>query len=98
MTAPLWKGEEGELPLGVTQGLYVTVPKGQAPHVSTVTSVQPTIVAPVRKGQALGEIVVRFDEQEVGKAPLVALKDVPESGWFGRMVDSILLFFYSLFN
>jgi len=98
VTAPLWKGEEGELPLGVTQGLYVTVPKGQAPHVSTVTSVQPTIVAPVRKGQALGEIVVRFDEQEVGKAPLVALKDVPESGWFGRMIDSILLFFYSLFN
>lgn len=96
--APLWKGEENELPLGVTQGLYVTVPKGQASHVSTVTSVQPTIVAPIEKGQPFGEIVVRFGEQDVGKAPLVALKDVPESGWFGRIIDSILLFFYSLFN
>ena len=98
VTEPLWKGEESELPLGVAQGLYVTVPKGQAQHVSTVTSVQPTIVAPIQKGQPFGEIVVRFGEQDVSKAPLVALKDVPESGWFGRMIDSILLFFYSLFH
>jgi D-alanyl-D-alanine carboxypeptidase (penicillin-binding protein 5/6) len=98
VTASLWKGEDSELPLGVTQGLYVTMPKGQAQHVSTVTSVEPTIVAPIQKGQPLGEIVVRFGEQDIGKAPLVALKDVPESGWFGRMIDSILLFFYSLFN
>jgi hypothetical protein len=32
------------------------------------------------------------------RTPLVALQDVPESGWFGRMIDSILLFFHSLFN
>jgi D-alanyl-D-alanine carboxypeptidase (penicillin-binding protein 5/6) len=98
VTARLWKGEESDLPLGLNQGLYVTVPKGQAPQVSTVTSVQPTIIAPIQKGQPFGEVVVRFGEQDVGKAPLVALKDVPESGWFGRMLDSILLFFYSLFN
>ncbi len=98
VTASLWKGQDNELPLGVIQGLYVTVPKGQAPRVSTVTSVQPVIVAPIQKGQPFGEIVVRFGEQDVSKVPLVALKDVPESGWFGRMIDSILLFFYSLFN
>jgi len=28
----------------------------------------------------------------------VALKEVPESGWFGRMIDAILLFFHSLFS
>ncbi|MCP5159670.1 MAG: D-alanyl-D-alanine carboxypeptidase [Gammaproteobacteria bacterium] len=98
VTTRLWKGEESELPLGVIQGLYVTVPKGQAAQVSTVTSVQPTLVAPIQKGRPFGEIVVRFGEQEISKTPLVALKDVPESGWFGRILDSILLFFYSLFN
>lgn len=98
VTARIWKGEESELPLGVAQGLSVTVPKGQAAQVSTTTTVEPTIIAPVQKDQPLGEIVVKVGEQEVSRTPLVALKDVPESGWFGRMIDSILMFFYSLFN
>ena len=94
----IWKGQENRLPLGVIHPLYVTVPKGQAPQVSTTTTVQPRIVAPAQKGQAFGEIAVRLGEREVSKTPLVALREVPESGWFGRMVDAILLFFYSLFN
>ncbi|MFO1420747.1 MAG: D-alanyl-D-alanine carboxypeptidase family protein [Candidatus Competibacteraceae bacterium] len=98
VTTRIWKGQENQLPLGVTQALYVTVPKGQAPQVNTTTAVQPTIVAPARKDQTFGEITVRLGDQEVGKTPLVALKEVPESGWFGRMIDSILLFFYSLFH
>ena len=97
VTARIWKGEESEVPQGVPHGLSVTVPKGQAPQVSTTTTVQPTIIAPVQKGQALGEIVVKLGEQEVSRTPLVALQEVPESGWFGRMIDSILLFFHSLF-
>jgi D-alanyl-D-alanine carboxypeptidase (penicillin-binding protein 5/6) len=97
VTARIWKGEESDLPLGVTQGLYVTVPKGQAPQVSTTTTVQPTIIAPVQKDQLFGEVVVKVGDQEVSRTPLVALKDVPESGWFGRMIDSILMFFYALF-
>ncbi len=97
VTARIWKGEDSELPLGVAQGLYVIIPKGQAPQVSTTTTVQPTIIAPVQKDQPFGEIVVKVGEQEVSRLPLVALKDVPESGWFGRMIDSILMFFSSLF-
>lgn len=97
VTARIWKGEESELLLGIAQGLYVTVPKGQAQQVSTTTTVQPTIIAPVQKGQPLGEIVVKVGEQEVSRTPLVALQEVPESGWFGRMIDSILMFFSSLF-
>ncbi|MCC9000433.1 MAG: D-alanyl-D-alanine carboxypeptidase [Candidatus Contendobacter sp.] len=96
--ARIWKGQANQLPLGVTQPLYVTVPKGQAPQVSTTTTVQPTIIAPAQKDQPFGEIVVKLGDQEVSKTPLVALQDVPESGWFGRMIDSILLFFHSLFN
>jgi len=98
VTARIWKGQENELPLGVIHPLYVTVPKGQAAQVSTTTSVQPTIIAPVQKDQPLGEIVVKLGDQEVSKTPLVALKEVPESGWFGRMIDAILLFFHSLFS
>ena len=98
VTSRIWKGQENELPLGVTQPLYVTVIKGQAPQVSTTTTVQPIIVAPAQKDQPFGDIVVKVGDQEVSRTPLVALQEVPESGWFGRMIDSILMFFYSLFH
>jgi len=98
VTGRIWKGQESELPLGLTFPLYVTVPKGQAPQVSTTTAVQPKILAPARKDQPFGEIVVKLGDQEVSKTPLVALKDVSESGWFGRLIDTILMFFYYLFN
>lgn len=94
----IWKGKENKLSLGVTDPLYVTVPKGQAPQVSTATTVQPKIIAPAQKGQAFGEVVVKLGDREVSKTPLVALQEVPESGWFGRLIDAILLFFYSLFH
>ena len=97
-TSRIWKGKDNELPLGVAYPLYVTVPKGQAPQVSTTTTVQPKIVAPAQKDQPFGEIVVKLGDQEVSKTPLVALKEVPESGWFGRLLDSILMFFYYLFH
>lgn len=98
ITTRIWKGQESELPLGVTFPLYVTVPKGQAPQVSTTTTVQPKILAPAQKDQPFGEIIVKLGDQEVSKTPLVALKEVPESGWFGRLIDSILMFFYYLFH
>ncbi len=98
VTTRIWKGQENELPLGVTYPLYVTVPKGQAPQVSTTTTVQPKIIAPAQKDQPFGDIVIKLGDQEVSKTPLVALREVPESGWFGRMIDSILMFFYFLFH
>ncbi len=98
VTTRIWKGQDNELALGVIQPLYVTVPKGQAAQVNTTTTVQPTIIAPIQKDRPLGEIVVKLGDREVSRTPLVALKDVPESGWFGRMIDAILLFFHSLFN
>ncbi|HRD65935.1 MAG TPA: D-alanyl-D-alanine carboxypeptidase family protein [Candidatus Competibacter sp.] len=98
VTTRIWKGKENELPLGVIQPLYVTVPKGQAPQVSTTTTVQPKIVAPAQKDQPFGEIVVKLGDQEMSRTPLVALQEVPQSGWFGRLIDAILMFFYYLFH
>jgi D-alanyl-D-alanine carboxypeptidase (penicillin-binding protein 5/6) len=39
------------------------------------------VAAPVRRRQALGEIVVRQDDRELGRVPAVADADVPATGW-----------------
>jgi D-alanyl-D-alanine carboxypeptidase (penicillin-binding protein 5/6) len=94
----IWKGRESQLPLGLESPLYITVPKDQAPQVNTISAVEKKIVAPVYKNQKCGELIVKFDDQEVNRVPLVALRTVSESSWFGRLMDSILMFFYYIFN
>jgi serine-type D-Ala-D-Ala carboxypeptidase (penicillin-binding protein 5/6) len=39
------------------------------------------LAAPVRRGQAIGEIVVHRGDQELGRVPVVADGDVAASGW-----------------
>jgi D-alanyl-D-alanine carboxypeptidase (penicillin-binding protein 5/6) len=39
------------------------------------------IAAPVRRGQALGEVVVHRGAEELGRVPVVAERDVAATGW-----------------
>ena len=41
---------------------------------------------------------MKLGEEVVHTGPLVALADVESAGLFGRLWDSIRLFFYGLFN
>ena len=56
------------------------------------------VKAPIAAGDVLCQVEVRDGDKVVHSAPLVALADVEEAGIFGRLWDSIRLFFYSLFN
>jgi hypothetical protein len=42
---------------------------------------------------AYGYVKVQLGDQEVTRAPLVALQEVPEGGLLGNAVDSVLLWF-----
>jgi D-alanyl-D-alanine carboxypeptidase (penicillin-binding protein 5/6) len=95
----IWKGTINRLPLGLSEALYATVPKGKAGGVQTVLKATDDIVrAPVAQGTPLGNVSVNLGETPLSETPLVALQEVPEAGFFGRLWDSILLFFYSLFH
>ncbi|HLK11235.1 MAG TPA: D-alanyl-D-alanine carboxypeptidase family protein [Candidatus Binatia bacterium] len=39
------------------------------------------VAAPVRRRQALGEVIVRQGDRELGRVPVVADADVPATGW-----------------
>ena len=50
-------------------------------------------MAPARKGQQYGTVNVMLGEQLLVSKPLVALQDVPEGGFWRKLVDSIALLF-----
>jgi len=49
--------------------------------VTTDSSVPSSVQAPVRRGQPLGEIVVRRGDETLGRVTVVADRDVPATGW-----------------
>lgn len=89
----IYKGEVQTVPLGLSQSLYITTPRGKRNKIKAHLSVDSTIVAPISKGQEYGSVEVKLGEELIAQRPLVALKDVDEGGLWRRTVDNIKLLF-----
>lgn len=94
-TPKLWKGAENTLPLGVSEDVMVSVKRGDYDKLKANLDIPSTLIAPFKKGQQVGTLRVTLDGQPVVTAPLVALNDAPEGGFFSRLWDTILLWFHS---
>lgn len=92
-TARVWKGELTDMPVGVTQPLSITMSRGEQVSVKVNHVLNEKIVAPVKKGQVLGAVKIMDGNKLVAQAPLVALQDSPEGGFFRRLIDMILMLF-----
>ncbi|MNN79476.1 D-alanyl-D-alanine carboxypeptidase DacC precursor [compost metagenome] len=61
-------------------------------------TLNPQLIAPINKGDVIGKVEVKMEDQVVHSADLIALETVEEGGFFRRLWDSIRLFFFGLFN
>jgi D-alanyl-D-alanine carboxypeptidase (penicillin-binding protein 5/6) len=89
----VWKGAQSELPVGPSTDVYVTIPRHQYKNLKPSMELDPQIMAPISRGQAVGRVVIALGKDTVSDIPLVALQDVPEGGIWQRLVDSALLWF-----
>jgi D-alanyl-D-alanine carboxypeptidase (penicillin-binding protein 5/6) len=69
------------------------LPKGQAPKLKLTRETNEPLVAPVARGQRVGVVKVTLEDKPVGEFALVALSDVPPANFFGRMWDTVRLWF-----
>lgn len=80
-------------------GFYTVIPRKTNP-LTTKTVVNPNIIAPVKKGETLGELEILENGQKIGSVPLVAREDVPRKiytkWWFWPAVISLI--FYTPFR
>lgn len=88
-TIRVWKGEDEQLPVGVLPALSMALPRGSAAQVQAVPQITARAVAPIKAGQAVGTVTIMLNGKAVRTVPLVALKAVPEGGFFHRIVDSV---------
>jgi D-alanyl-D-alanine carboxypeptidase (penicillin-binding protein 5/6) len=90
-TLRVWKGARNELKAGLPEDLYVVLPRGDAEKLTADFVSQQPLIAPVSEGQTVGTIRLALDGKPFGEHNAVALEGVAVAGFFGRMWDTIRL-------
>lgn len=88
---PVYKGVGSEMPIGFVKDFSLTFSKGAASRVKAQIISRQPYIAPLKYGQTLATLRITLDGKVVGDYPMVALKEVPVAGWFGRFWDSLRL-------
>ena len=96
--AKLWYGEEEFLNLTIADDVVLTFPRGSEKILKAEVTLSDVIAAPIVTGQVLGNLQVSLNEALLVDVPLVAEKDIAESGLFERLFDWIILFFTDLLS
>lgn len=94
----VWLGAKSTVPIGLTEPLIVTIPRGQYKNLEAVLELEKRIKAPVQKGQVLGELELKLNDKIFLTRPLVALENDAKGGIWTRMKDSVRLSLYSWFG
>ncbi|MFA5683793.1 MAG: D-alanyl-D-alanine carboxypeptidase family protein [Lysobacteraceae bacterium] len=96
LSAPrLWKGEIGNLPLGVATPVIATIPRGRYGELVASMDLPPQLAAPVAKGQQVGRLRVKLGDETVVDEPLIALAEGAEAGFLKRSWDGLLMWWES---
>ena len=91
--AQVFKGKLNEVKIGFLHPVYATVGIGKSQEISPVLETEQPVLAPIAKGQKIGVLKLYHQDKLLYEIPAVALEDVPEAGFFGRMWDSMKLWF-----
>jgi serine-type D-Ala-D-Ala carboxypeptidase (penicillin-binding protein 5/6) len=91
MTVKVWKGQADEVPLGVVQDIYTTLPRGQENLLSAAADVADPLFAPLSPAEPAGQLRIMLGDTLIGTYPLHPMQEVPEAGFFGRLADDVKL-------
>jgi D-alanyl-D-alanine carboxypeptidase (penicillin-binding protein 5/6) len=90
--ARVFGGEVEFARLGLTEDIYVTIPRGGYSKLAASMDVLAQLAAPLGRGTKVGEVKISFDGAPLANSPLVVLTGVLDGGVWARMRDELDLF------
>ena len=92
-TSRIWYGDQEQVSLGVGQDIFITIPRGRYRDLDASMEIDSEISAPVARGQHLGVVNIKLDEETMLSQDIIAMQDIAEGSFFVRAMDSIKLMF-----
>jgi D-alanyl-D-alanine carboxypeptidase (penicillin-binding protein 5/6) len=94
----VWKGEGEQVRLGISDELFVTIPRGRYDDLDAQVEMRPEMIAPITEGEEVGQISIRLGDKEIVARSLVSLETINEAGFFGRTWDGMSMWIGGLFG
>lgn len=89
----VWKGSAKSVELKYPTIPVLTLSVEKAAILQIRADLSENIIAPIKEGDILGEIVRYAGDEIIGRYNITAAEDVEDGGFFRRLFDSIRLFF-----
>ena len=91
----VWKGKADSVLLGTAAPVQLVIPRGSYGQLKPLMDVPRQLVAPIAKGQRIGTLRVTLNGVVLQQRPLIALSEIKEAGFFGRMWDDMVMWWKS---
>lgn len=96
--AQVWKGLVEQVPLGLAEDIFLTIPRGRYDDLKPRLEMQAALQAPLEQGVAVGLVQIELDGETVASTNLVTLEAVAPAGFFGRAWDGMRLWVGGMFG
>lgn len=73
---PVDQGNFSDVPVGMQDNLYVTLPKATIGQLQAKLEIEPKLIAPVQRGQDVGNLTLVYKDKVIAEHPLVALESI----------------------
>lgn len=90
--ASVTMGEEKSIPVSVEDDIVVTLPKADLKGLDVSAHFQEPLVAPIKKGQVIGELEINIPNVGIEKRTLYAADDVAELGFVSKTIEKAKTF------
>ncbi|GHB61623.1 D-alanyl-D-alanine carboxypeptidase [Psychrosphaera saromensis] len=87
----IYMGDKEEVRLGINQSTAVTVPRGFRDKLTAHFTLDKELKAPIAKGEVVGTLVLKIEDEIITEYPLVALDEVNEGSLYQKLKDYIRL-------
>jgi D-alanyl-D-alanine carboxypeptidase (penicillin-binding protein 5/6) len=92
-TAKIWYGDQEQISLGVGKDIFITIPRGRYRDLDASMEIDAEISAPVERGQSLGQVNIKLDDEMILGESIVAMQAVNEGSLIDQAMDKIKLMF-----
>ncbi len=87
----VWMGDMEMLPAGIGQDIYLTLPRGDFAKLKANILIPRPPTAPIKAGDAIGQVHLSLDQKALGDYPLLALRTVQQGTLIQRLMDQLRL-------
>ena len=86
---PIYMGDKDEVRLGINQSTPITIPRGYREKITASFTLDKELEAPINKGEVVGTLTLKIEDELVTEYPLVALDQVNEGSIFKKLKDYV---------